>query len=136
MTRGVDLSRLSPAERRVAAAGAVLFLNGFVPWWYRIRTPGRTYLHNAGLGGWGLIAVLAGFAVVVFAAAHAGGRAHRRKGDWVVYLASGAVALGALGVQASRPASEWIGYWIGVAAALAIMTAAVQRLAERRSGWV
>lgn len=135
VARGVDVSGLSPAERAIAAAGAVLFLNGFIPWSYRVRTPVRTYLHNAGLTGWGLVAVLAGFAVAAFAVAHTLRRT-RMKLDFAVYLALGASALASLAVQGRTPAGEWIGYWVAVGSAIAIIAGGLRRMAERRSGWV
>ncbi len=114
----------------------MLFLDGFAPWWYRVRTPGRTYLHNAGLTGWGLIAVLAGFVVLTFAVVHAVRRGTRRRFDYLVYIALGTLALAALAVQGREPSEEWIGYWVAIAAGLAVIVAGMRRMAERRSGWV
>lgn len=136
MTRGIDFSGLSPAERGVFVAGATLFVDGFLPWWYRIRTPGGTYLHSAGLSGWGLVAVLAGFSVAVFALSHSVRRKTRGKGEAGFYLVTGGIALGSLAVQGRSPAGEWIGYWLAVAASVAILVAGVRRVSERRSGWV
>lgn len=136
MTRGVDLSGLSPAERTIAAAGALLFLDGFIPWWYRIKTPARTYLHNAGLTGWGLLAVLAGFVAAGIVVTRTVGRTPRFRADFALYTGLGLLALGALVVQARLSATEWIGYWVALVASVTIVTGGLRRRTERRSGWV
>ena len=128
------MSGLSPAERAIAGSGAALFLNGFIPWWYRIHTPRRTYLHNAGLSGWSLVAVLAGFvAALMVALRRRPGRARR---DDALYGALGIAAVGALVVQSSRTSTEWVGFWVALAVSVLLLVAAVRRRNERRGGWV
>jgi hypothetical protein len=136
VARGIDLSALSPAERAIAGSGLALFVDGFLPWWYRIRTPSRTYLHNAGLTGWGLIAVVIGFLVVVMAVAHTVHRGTRGRHDYAFYITLGTLALAALAIQGSQPEEEWIGYWVAVVTGLAVVVAGMRRKAERRAGWI
>lgn len=135
MARRIDLSSLSPAERAVSLSGGVLFVNGFIPWWYRIPTPGRTYFHNAGLTGLGLLAVLSGF-IAALAVLLRRRPMHGLRVDWLLYMVLGSTALVALGVQARRLPEGWIGYWIALAMAIVMIFAGLRRARERRRGWV
>jgi hypothetical protein len=136
VSRGLDLSGLSPAERVVAAGGALLFVDGFVPWWYRVRTPNHTYLHNAGLTGWGLAAVLMGFAATAAVLVHSTNRARTRRRDHALYVALGAVAVVALAIQGHNSHVLWIGFWVAGAAGMLIVAGGLRRRRERRGGWI
>lgn len=96
MARGLDFSSLTRAERLVLASGALLFADGFVPWWYRVATPERTYAYNAGLTGWSVLAVAAGAAAAIAVLARAAiwpEPAPRR--DGLLYVALGTLAIAA-----------------------------------------
>ncbi|MCA1834722.1 MAG: hypothetical protein ABR548_06895 [Actinomycetota bacterium] len=135
MSPRMDLSAISPAERAVFGFGSLLFVNGFVPWWYRIQTVSHTYRHNAGLGGWSLLAVLAGFVAAVAVMM----RRRPARGpwpDWLFYIALGVIAFIALAIQSRETQSEWIGYWLALTTSVLMVLAGVRRNAERRGGWV
>jgi hypothetical protein len=134
VSRRIDFSGFSPAERAVALCGGILFVNGFIPWWYRIRTPFRTYLHNAGLSGWGLLTVLAGFAAA--AAVTFRRRQARSWPDHFLYAGLGIAALAALGAERRSNGHVWIGFYAALAVSLLLIVAALRRSAERRGGWV
>lgn len=136
MKRGIDVSGLSPAEKVIVAAGGLLFVDGFLPWWYRIRTPERTYLHNAGLTGWGLVAVLLGFVTVVTVVVHSTRRASAATRDYLSYMAFGLAALLALGMEARSSRVEWVGFWVAGAAAILVVAGGIRRRRERHAGWL
>lgn len=136
VARGLDLSSLTRAERRVLASGGLLFLNGIVPWWYRTSTPSGSSSYNAGLTGWGTAAVLAGALAAVAVLARASvwpGPAPRW--DGTLYTTLGAFALLALLVQLSRGRANWIGIYVALILAIALTRAGLRRRSERRSGW-
>jgi hypothetical protein len=135
MAERLDLSALSPAERLVATGGALLFLDGFAPWWYRVRTVQGTYLHNAGLTGWGLAAVMLGF-VATLVVVMRKPRVKRNAFDWAWYMALGVAAMIALGAQARTSDVEWFGFWFAALAALLLVAGAMRRRRERRGGWL
>ena len=131
----MDLSGVSPAERAVFTFGTILFVNGFVPWWFRIRTAAHTYLHNAGLSGWSLLAVLAGFAAATTVMI----RRRPARGpwpDWFLYIGLGFVAFIGLTIQSNQTRAEYLGYWVELATTVLLILAGVRRNAERRGGWV
>lgn len=136
MGRGVDLSSLSKGERGVLVSSALLFANAFIPWWFRIRTPVRTYWHNAGLTGWSAAAALVAFvtagAVLVRAARFPG----RGPADGLAYAVAGAFSVGALVLDAVRVGKAWIGLYVGIALGAALVLAGLVRRAERRAGWI
>lgn len=118
-------------------SGAALFANGFIPWWYRVVTPERTYSYNAGLTGWGTVAVASGAVAalaVLLRAALWPEPAHPR--DAVLYAALGALALVALGVQLLRTDADWIGVYVAITLAIALIVGGIRRRAERRAGWM
>lgn len=131
----MDFSALTRAERLVLASGLALFANGFVPWWYRLEASERAYLHDVGLSGWSLVAVLAGFAAagsVVWRVS----RGPAAEGNGRALLALGLVAVAALAVQTTRGKILWVGFWVGLALALSLAYAGWRRLREQRAGWV
>jgi len=130
----VDPSALSPAERLVAATGMAMFVNGFIPWWYRIPTKRHTFLHSAGLTGLGLIAILAGFIASVMVLTRATRHASPR--DYIYYGILGLMAVASLALQAKRTHAQWIGFWLAFAIAILLSVAGWRRYVERRSGWV
>lgn len=136
MARGFDLSQLTRAERAALAAGGLLFLNAFVPWWFRIETPGRAYLHDGGLTGLSLVASLAGLAAAVVVLAR-GARDPRLESplEAPVCMGAGTLALGALAVQVIRREGSWVGLYVALFLAVSLIAAGVARAHERRAGW-
>lgn len=131
----IDLSTITRAERWVFGLGLALFCDALLPWWYRIRTPGATYLHNGGLFGWGLIASAAGFgAAGLVLVRHL--RHPAQLDDRASYLALGLVAVAALVVQVIRGAALWIGLWVALVLAAGLTLAGAARIFEKKRGWL
>lgn len=135
MSRGVDLSTITRAERLVFSTGLALFVDAVVPWWYRIRTPDGTFLHNGGLRGWGVLAAAAGFAAALVVLARRT-QTPASFDDRAIYFVLGLLGLAAAIVQGLRASSLWIGYWVGLALAGALLASAALRLREKRRGWI
>jgi hypothetical protein len=136
VARPFDLSQLTRAERGALAAGGLLFVNAFVPWWFRVDTPARTYFHNGGLTGWSLVASLAGLAAAAVILAR-GARDPRIESplEAPVCMAAGTVALGALAVQVIVGEGSWVGLYVAFFFAVALVAAGFARAQERRAGW-
>ena len=138
MSRGIDFSALTRAERIVLVAGTVGFVNGLIPWWYRVSTAARTSGYNAGLTGWGVIAVASCLAASLATL----GRATlwpRPAPQWdgVAYLVLGMFSVDAIAAQTNTQAGhQWIGIYIGFAAGLALALGGLLRRRERTRGWV
>lgn len=131
----MDLSTITRAERLVLIAGVLLFVNALLPYWYRIQTPGQTFVHNGGLYGYGLAAALAGFAsAVIVIVRHFRTPAMFR--DNAIHVMTGLIAVGALAVQTTRSDPLWIGYWVEAALAAGLVAAGLLRVRERNRGWV
>lgn len=135
--RRVDFSALTGAERIVLVAGVAGFVNGFPPWWYRIETVGRTLSYNAGLTGWGLIAVVA------CAVAAAGPLARASfwprpapRWDGTAYLVLALAALDAIAAQSGVHFGEtWLGVYVELGCVAALGAGALLRRRERKRGW-
>lgn len=136
MARGVDLSALSRGERLVLAASGLLLLNAFIPWWFRVPTPGRTYWHNAGLTGWSALAVLVAFVTACAVLMRAARFPARGPADGLAYSGAGLVVVGALTADAARVGAAWIGLYLSLALGAGIVWAGMVRRAERRAGWI
>lgn len=132
----MDFSALSPAERWIAWSAGLLFLDGFVPWWYRIRTPGGTYVHNAGLTGFSVAAVLLGFAALGAVLIRAARFPERGPAEGVAYAGAGVGAAALLLTEAALTEGEWIGLWVALGLATLLAIGGVRRRAERRAGWI
>lgn len=138
MARGIDLSALTRAERVVLVAGIAGFLNGFVPWWYRVETSSKTFSYNAGLTGWSSIAV----ALCLLAALAAIARAtawprSAPRWDAAAYMLLGAIAFDSIAAQANAQAGhQWIGLYVALLCALGLVAGGFLRKRERRKGWL
>ncbi|MHB8511069.1 MAG: hypothetical protein ACYDCC_02715 [Actinomycetota bacterium] len=134
--RGIDLSTMTHAERICASIGLGLFINTLIPWWYRIRTPNKTFLHNGGLFGWGLITASIGFAAALIAVArHV--RTPAAFNDRSIYASLGVVCTILLLVHASRASSSiWIGFYAEIALAAGLIVGGLARIRERNRGWI
>lgn len=135
MSRGVDLSTITKAERVVLSVGILTFVNALIPYWYRIQTPRETFVHNGGLYGYGLAAALAGFtSAVIVIVRHFRTPAMFR--DNAIHVMTGLIAVGALAAQATRTDPLWIGYWVETVLAAGLVAAGLLRVRERNRGWV
>lgn len=136
MKPGVDLSTLTKAERIVLVVALALFLNALIPYWYRVRTPSETFLHNGGLYGWGIVTAMAGFisaAIVVFRHAKTPA-SFKDRGFHVLLGAAASAGLIVHGITARE--AVWIGFWIECILAAALTIAGLARVRERARGWV
>jgi hypothetical protein len=136
VARSLDLSSLTRAEQVVLAASIALVVDGFVPWWYRIATSTGTYHYNAGLTGYGVIAVGAGAlaAIIVLARTNIWPSPAPRS-DGFAYTVLGLTAVGALVAQVSRAKAEWLGLYVGLGLAIVVTVAGLIRSRARRAGW-
>ena len=137
VSRPVDFSALTRAERIVLVAGLAGFANGFVPWWYRVATLERTVSYNAGLTGWSLIAVAA-FALAAGATLARATFWPRPAPRWdgTAYGVLALFAIDAIAVQSNvQLGSTWIGVYAELAFALALGTGGWLRRRERKRGW-
>ncbi|GAC1411591.1 MAG: hypothetical protein NVSMB57_06560 [Actinomycetota bacterium] len=134
--RGIDLSTMTRAERWCALLGFALFINALIPYWYRVHTPGKTFLHNGGLFGWGVLCALAGFAAAILALTrHV--RTPAAFNDHSIYATLGIVATIALAVHGARATpTVWIGFWLELVLAAGLGVAGILRVRERARGWV
>jgi hypothetical protein len=136
VARGIDLSSLTRAERQILAAAVLQYVNGFVPWWYQAVTAHGTTRYNAGLTGWGVIAVVAaGLAAIAVLARASIWPEPAPRMDGIVYACLGAVPMIGLAVDAASRDGDWIGSWVAIALAAALVAAGLQRRQERRTGW-
>ncbi|HEX9711100.1 MAG TPA: hypothetical protein VGB52_00915 [Actinomycetota bacterium] len=136
MARRIDFSSLTRTERIALGAGLGLFVNGFVPWWYRVRTIEGIVHYNGGLTDLGIVAVFAGAAAAILVGARASiwpDPAPQR--DGTVYALLGAIALANLIAQMLRTQAEWMGLYASIALAALLLAAGIKRRAERRAGW-
>jgi hypothetical protein len=133
MRRRASWGPLTAAERIVIQASAGLVIDGVVPWWYRVKSLSGTYNYNAGLHGWGVLAVGAGALALIVLGIRSviwPRRAPRREG--ALYAALGAVATGAVIVQVLRSDSGWIGLYVAIALGVWLLTGGARRIAESR----
>jgi len=136
VARPIDFSSLTGTERIVLGAGLGLAVNGFIPWWYRVATTDAVVSYNAGLSGWGIVAVPAGFvAMVVVGVRAAIWPEPAPKQDGAVYALLGVIALVALIVELTSTEAEWVGAYVAVFLAAVLTFAGVRRRLERRVGW-
>lgn len=136
VSRPIDFSALTRAERAVLLSGGLGFLNGLLPWWYRTSTPAGTFLYPASLRPLSLLAV----ACCALAALIALGRAwiwpepapHK---DGLVYFALGLLGTGALLIEIATGTAAWVGVGLGFLLAGGLTTAGFRRRRERAAGW-
>lgn len=136
MARGLDLSALTRAERTVLIGGALLFANGFLPWWYRTQTIRGMVSYNAGLTGPAIVAVIAGAlaAVAVLSRAAIWPEPAPAK-DGLVYTLLGLLALGASIATATTDTDAWLGTYAGIILAAILTLGGLRRRRERAGGW-
>lgn len=136
MASGIDFSSLSRAERRVLTTGILLFANGIIPWWYRLKIDEDTFTYNAGLAGLGLVACgcggLAAIAVVLRANIWPNPAPAK---DGTVYTGLGLVATTALVVELLSESARWLGLYVALTLAVVLAASGWLRRAERARGW-
>ena len=136
MAKSLDLSSLTRAERVVFASAIALVVNGFIPWWYRLTTSRGTYTYNAGLTGYGVIAVSAAACVVIGVLARTNiWPEPAPRADGLIYAALGAIASVSILIGMADGGAEWIGSYVALALSLAITAAGYLRSRQRRAGW-
>ncbi|HVL32982.1 MAG TPA: hypothetical protein VM600_05310 [Actinomycetota bacterium] len=136
MTERIDFSALTRAERIVLVSGVLTVVNGMIPWWYRYETARGSVTFNAGLQGWGVLAIgcgaLAALGVLVRAWFWPSPAPAR---DGLAYATLGMAAIVALIVQALDARGEWLGLWAGITMAVALTAGGLQRRRDRARGW-
>lgn len=136
MSRPLDLSSLTRAERAVLTFSVLAFVNGSIPWWYRTQGPGGTFLYGAALRPLSLIAVLCAIAALLIALSRAWiwpQPAPER--DGLIYTLLGAFSAVAIIAQLIAGTAPWVGIGIGLLLSVGLTTAGVRRRRERAGGW-
>lgn len=136
MSRPLDLSSLTHAERAVLSLSAIAFLNGTLPWWYRTRGPNGTFLYGASLRPLSLIAVVCAVVAALVSLTRAWiwpQPAPAR--DGLIYTLLGATGTVALIAQVLTGTAAWVGIGIGLLLSAGLTTAGLRRRRERASGW-
>jgi hypothetical protein len=136
VSRPLDFSALTRAERGVLLSGSLGLLNGLMPWWYRTNTAAGTFLYPASLRPLSLLAVTccALAAVIALVRAWIWPEPAPSK-DGLVYAALGALATGALLIELVTGTAPWVGIGLGLLLAAGLATAGVRRRQERTAGW-
>lgn len=136
MSRPIDFSALTRAERAVLLSATLGFLNGLMPWWYRTSGPSGTFLYPASLRPLSLLAVTCAALAAMIALVRAWiwpEPAPDR--DGLVYTALGALATGSLLIQIAWGTAPWIGLGLGLLLSVGLTTAGYRRRRERTAGW-
>lgn len=136
VSRPIDFSALTRAERGVLTSGTLGLLNGLMPWWYRTHSPAGTFLYPASLRGLSLLAVICCTLAALIALVRAWiwpEPAPAR--DGLVYAALGAISTAALVAQIVTGTAPWVGLGLGLLIAIGLTTAGVRRRRERTAGW-
>lgn len=133
---GIDFSALSRGERYVMLSGGLLFLSGFLPWWFRVRTPATTFWHGASLTGLSLSAVLLGAVAAIAVLVRAWRFPQRGPADGLAYAGMGALSATLLVVEIVRDTPTSTGVYVGLTFALTLVAAGIKRRAERKAGWI
>jgi len=136
MARGLDFTALSPAERRVFGAGLIGFANGFIPWWYRVRSPTGTSTLSAGHTLWSVMAVAAVALCVLLILARAAIWPEPAPGrDGLVYAILGLIPVGILAPHAVTGTGIWVGLYVQIAVSASLALGGFRRRGERKAGW-
>lgn len=136
VARPIDFSSLTPAERTVFTGGALLFVDGFVPWWYRTAGPSGVVTYNAGLTDWSVVAVAAGAIAVVAILARAAIWPEPAPGkDGALYTLLGVTGFTTLVGQSLTGTGVWWGVYSGIGLSAILTLGGLRRRRERRAGW-
>lgn len=133
---GIDFSALSRGERSVLLTGGLLFLSGFVPWWFRVPVRTGPVGHDAGLTGLTTAAVTLGALAAVGVLIRAWRFPQRGPADGLAYAATGAVAAALLTAEIARDTPVSAGVYVGLVLSIGIVAAGIKRRAERKAGWI
>lgn len=136
VSRPIDFSALTRAERAVLLAGTLGFLNGLLPWWFRTSSPAGVFLYAASLRPLSLLAVscsgLAAMIALVRAWIWPEPAPDR---DGLAYSALGALGTGALLVELVWGGAAWVGIGLGLLLSGGLTYAGFRRRRERTAGW-
>ncbi|MFN2613972.1 MAG: hypothetical protein ABR552_04035 [Actinomycetota bacterium] len=138
MSKKVELSALTRAERAVIFTGIASFINAMVPWWFRVYVARKHnwFTFNAGLNGWGTAVAAAGALGALLVLARAWIWPHPApRLDGLLYTILGVVSLIATLVLVGDRGATWLGLYVGVVLASAMTVAGLMRRTERSHGW-
>jgi hypothetical protein len=112
------------------------FVNGFIPWWYRIRSPAGNSTLNAGHTLWSVLAVAAAATCVLLVLARAAVWPEPAPArDGLAYTLLGLIPIGILVTHAATGEGIWAGVWAQLVVCTSLALGGLRRRGERRVGW-